>query len=711
MNLRKCLTTNQIEQQLNEWLEAEFSFLKTREPAEHISRLAVTEQGFILTWTQRVASTNIQLAYQFTLRAIELLSTQNKTVIEAWALHTMDTYDQRGLYPAMESIHNIEHFIKYRHEQAAGAVLEDNAGVLSYFVHGLSGRPLKLEEADTAYTDTETIFLPPVLAHCSNTGDNFLLYKATVAMLWAQSRFGTFRASLSKALAKHTQPKKFMALFHAMESVRLEACVERELPGLYSDINRIKPELLGTPPNTLWKSLMEALQDPGTTAEEVLKMAHIHYGTVEIPEPLVYQGIINLEASEACMNARAQKEKASFRVTLAKLLEEIKQESKQADASDSDQSKRFKIRRTPDASMPEGFRLELTLDDQPVTPPEGLSKLMTSIQLDFGNIPDDYLTPAGPGEYDPSLMTDQEPNPDDVWQGTYHEQGAFLYNEWDYRRQHYRKNWCAVREKSITAIEDDFVDKTLRKYHGLIKHLRKTFEAMRDEDRTLTRQTSGDGIDIDALVEAIAETKDGSEMTDRLFTRRHRTERNIAVVFLVDMSGSTKGWINDAERESLVLLAEALETLGDRYAIYGFSGMARKRCEIYKIKEFDEQYNDEIKARISGITPKDYTRMGFAIRHLTRLLTDIDARTRILITISDGKPDDYDHYRGTYGIEDTRRALVEARRAGIHPYCITIDNEARDYLPHMYGNTAFTVIDKVNQLPLKVSDIYRRLTT
>jgi nitric oxide reductase NorD protein len=161
-----------------------------------------------------------------------------------------------------------------------------------------------------------------------------------------------------------------------------------------------------------------------------------------------------------------------------------------------------------------------------------------------------------------------------------------------------------------------------------------------------------------------------------------------------------------------VLLAEALETLGDRYAIYGFSGMTRKRCELYRIKSFDESYGDEIKARISGIEPQDYTRMGAAIRHLSKLLNEVDARTRILITLSDGKPDDYDGYRGDYGIEDTRRALMEARRDGIRPYCITIDAEARDYLPHMYGAAAnWSIVEKVEDLPRKVSDIYRRLTT
>ena len=109
---------------------------------------------------------------------------------------------------------------------------------------------------------------------------------------------------------------------------------------------------------------------------------------------------------------------------------------------------------------------------------------------------------------------------------------------------------------------------------------------------------------------------------------------------MVDMSGSKMGWINDADRESLVLWCEALEILGDRYAIYGFSGMTRKRCELYRIKRFDEPYNDDVRARVAGIQPRDYTRMGVTIRHLTKLLNGIEARTKLLVTLSDGKPDD-----------------------------------------------------------------------
>jgi nitric oxide reductase NorD protein len=181
---------------------------------------------------------------------------------------------------------------------------------------------------------------------------------------------------------------------------------------------------------------------------------------------------------------------------------------------------------------------------------------------------------------------------------------------------------------------------------------------------------------------------------------------------MVDMSGSTRGWINDAEREALLLLCEALERLGDRYAIYGFSGITRKRCELFRIKTFDDAYDDEVKARINGIRPQEYTRMGFAIRHLTQLLNGIEARTKVLVTLSDGRPDDYfDPYRGAYGIEDTRMALLEAKRAGVRPFCITLDKEARDYLPHMYGAARYIILDDVAQLPLKVADIYRHITS
>ena len=705
------LTAQHIEALLDRCLDVEFSFIKTETPARILAQLEQEQQAYILSWVQRVAGTNIQLAYQFITHAIDALEHLNKSTVETWALHAMDTYDKTGLHAALEVIRNVDNFVELDRIRKTGVSFEDRSVVLQHFIHGLSGRKLNLKTSLHSHTDTETLYVPELISTMDDKDSNFLLYKASVALLWAQTRFGTFAAHMPALLDQHKQDSHWLQLFHCMETLRLESCIQRELPGLYRSMTDIKSRIgHQLPPQ--WLAIAARLSQANTGTALVFRLSREHLGNLSPYEPLPYQGILDPEKAIACIDARLQREKARLRTALFKLQQELgKPQQQPQQQPQQEQQAPPQFQNKTQENNPQDLDVEITLDDQPVQPPESVKALLSSIQQDLGEIPDEYLVPAGPGEYDPALLTDREADPSDVWKGTYHEEGAFLYNEWDYRRQHYRKNWCAVRELELTPRFDHFARDTLNKYSGLIKHLRRTFEALRDEHRNLKRQSHGENIDLDAVVEALADCKDGREMSEHLFSRMHRVERNIAVCFMVDMSGSTKGWINDAERESLLLLCETLETLGDRYAIYGFSGMARKRCEIYKIKQFHEPYNNEIKGRISAIEPKDYTRMGFAIRHLGQVLNTIEARTRILIALSDGKPDDYDNYRGEYGIEDTRRALMEVRRSGIHPYCITIDKEAKDYLPHMYGPAAYTVIDEVSKLPMKVSDIYRRLTT
>jgi len=290
-------------------------------------------------------------------------------------------------------------------------------------------------------------------------------------------------------------------------------------------------------------------------------------------------------------------------------------------------------------------------------------------------------------------------------------EGGIHYDEWDYKRGGYKKNWCLLHEKEGHSGHEPFVEMTVRRYGGAIRVLRKKFELLRREPKILRRQRDGDDIDLDAVVDALSDIRAGLPPAENLLTRYDRQERNIAVLFLLDMSGSTKGWVNEAEKEALVMMAEALESLGDRYAIFGFSGMKRSNCEFYRIKGFGESYGDTVKMRISGIEPKDYTRMGPAIRHAGGILKSVEARTRLLITLSDGRPEDYDDYKGQYAIEDTRRALIETREQGIHPFCITIDRDAEKYLGHMYGESHYIVIDDVRKLPSRITEIYRRLTT
>ncbi|MHB1091995.1 nitric oxide reductase activation protein NorD [Thiobacillus sp.] len=701
------LTAPDMEASLHVWLDTEFTFFKVEELAVELTVLARDEQDFILGWIRRIASTHITLAWQFGRRAPALLPRMERRLLEAWAVHTCDVFDRTGLQTALRVMEEVDSFDDAQHKNdAAGALFEDIAPILGNFVCGLSGRRLRIEEGDAAWTDGERIVLPPLIAALPDLDDNFQLAKITVALLWAQTRYGSLRADFAGIAAAYADPERALTRLYALETLRLTARIARELPGLYRQLQRLRT-LLDAPLPQGWQRFEARLDTDQATLADSLSLLDAAYAEADCPQ-WSDQGCLRPDAIAAARTTRLDKEKARLRIKLAELLEEHA----------AAQSVPKSTAETPPALEVEPrdengqLDFEITLDDAPLAPPDGVKQLLTSIYLDFGEIPPEYLTPAGDGEYDPNLVFDQPEDPDAVWHGTYHEKGAELYPEWDHGRQHYRKNWCVMREKTAPPAYDDFYRLTLDKYAGVVKHLRKKFEALRDENRLEKRQTQGDEIDLDALIEALADAKDGSEMSDRLFVRLHRAERNIAVAFLVDMSGSTKGWINEAEREALILLCEALELLGDRYAIYGFSGTTRKRCELFRIKTFDEPYNDDVKARISGIRPQEYTRMGFALRHMTKLLNQVEAKTRVLVTLSDGRPDDYfDVYRGQYGIEDTRMALQEASRTGIHPFCITLDRDARDYLPHMYGAARYIILDDVRQLPVKVTDIYRRITT
>jgi nitric oxide reductase NorD protein len=696
----------EIQQLLDDYFEVEYSFRNTELISQALVGLPRAEQGFVLDWIRRCASTHIEIAYQFAHQAGAALQLMDRSMIEAWLVQAMDIYDISGLHAALAAIRQIDVFVEQGRERAAGAVFDEQVGVLLPFVQGLSGRKLKLEKADSLYTDGEVVFLPAVMAHLPNVRDNFLLYKAAVAYHWAQVRFGTFRVDLVAYLQTHPIPQRALRCFHAVETVRLNACIERELPGLFREMRELEEKLNTEPVPAGWNQRVAVLQSPQATAQDSLDLSETLIDKA-VPKGALFHGHLKPDLVLAMMQRRIEREKAKLRVALKTIADELRQSNEEQEPID-----RFALVRLDEMDVGEEMQFELQVNGKSVPFSEEIRNLVTSIVLDVGEIPEEYLSPAGPGDYDLKDIEEDGLKPEEVWSGTYHEDGAFLYQEWDYRRKHYRKNWCVVREMPVEEEHDGFVEEVMAKYRRLLSSVRKTFEALRDEDRLFKRQVYGDGVDIDAFVEAWADMHKGLEMTDRLFTRMHREARNIAVMFMVDMSGSTQGWVNQAEREALILLAESLTILGDQYAIYGFTGMSRKRCEVFPVKRFDQPYDDGVKARISGMRAGDYTRMGAAIRHLSYRLNEVEARTKLLITLSDGKPDDYnDEYRSQYGIEDTRQALFEARRQGIHAFCITIDEEGQDYLPHMYGAANYTVINEIEKLPLKVSDIYKKITT
>jgi nitric oxide reductase NorD protein len=295
---------------------------------------------------------------------------------------------------------------------------------------------------------------------------------------------------------------------------------------------------------------------------------------------------------------------------------------------------------------------------------------------------------------------------------------VFLYDEWDGLIQDYRSRWCRVVEQTAAEATADFAELTLAAHGPSVRLLRRYFESIRPPGlKRVHGQTDGEELDLDALIRRAADHRAGTEPSDRIYIRREKRERNVAVAFLVDLSGSTSRQLEtgsrrviDVEKEGLVLLCEALEAVGDQYALYGYSGRGRAQVDFVVMKEFDECDRNLPARRIGAVTPLHQNRDGAAIRHATHKLLARDARIKLLVLLSDGKPLD-DGYADEYALEDTKRALREARMAGVDPFCITVDRNADDYLKRMYGDVNFLVIDRIAALPERLPRVYQKLTS
>lgn len=312
-----------------------------------------------------------------------------------------------------------------------------------------------------------------------------------------------------------------------------------------------------------------------------------------------------------------------------------------------------------------------------------------------------------------ALDVDRQESPETAQEG----RRAIRYPEWDYVIQDYRMNWCRVLERPADVGPDEFVSSTLTRHHSAVRMLRRFFEGLRPPAlRRVPGQIDGEEVDLDAVIRRASEQQAGLEGTDRVYVRWEKKDRDVAVAFLVDVSGSTSRRLEsgkrviDVEKEGLVLLCEALESVGDQYALYAYSGQGRTSVDFLTIKDFDEGLGTGTAGRLGGLAPRQQNRDGAAIRHASMKLLAREAKTRLLVLLSDGRPLDGD-YKDEYSLEDTKAALRECRRQGIDPFCVTIDREADSYLRRMYGDVRYTVIDRIETLPLRLPRIYKQLAT
>lgn len=289
------------------------------------------------------------------------------------------------------------------------------------------------------------------------------------------------------------------------------------------------------------------------------------------------------------------------------------------------------------------------------------------------------------------------------------------YPEWDHRLQDYRFPGSRIRLQPAATGSLTRVAEIMRKHRATCEEIRRRFEMLRAARVRTRKQVEGDDIDIDACVDARADLRAGLPMTQGLYQSTRLTRRDMAITLLIDISGSTDSWISeerrviDVEREALLLVCHALQALREPYSVLAFSGEGPNNVVVREIKAFDEAFSDSVALKIVALEPEQYTRAGAALRHATARLMQRPARHRLLLLLSDGKPNDNDEYDGRYGAEDMRQSVAEARMQGIYPFCLTIDRHAAAYLPQVFGASHYAMLHRPELLPAVLLEWMRRL--
>jgi len=606
-------------------------------------------------------------------------------------------------------------------------------------------------------SDEHTIYLPPVITEGRTKAANFRLYKVSAAHQAGTIEFGTFDPAYAiiwpvldsfpfKALVTdiffiiedgrvdHQLKKEYRGLKPEMDLSVSEAIKRRPFPkeppilaameillrlsAGHHDRRRI-PEALSKQVDFLTATLDGFFEKAQTVWDSFLKTAEIY----EVLYPLITQGAY-VPVIPLLFHERPDPADLPGSGVREDLPDEIKKPDPGEDAGGaplSPEELKKLLEEMDDLTLLESLEEELSSKGLYLTSLEGLEieageKKADAEENARKNRP--IVTPV-------SRTTDHK--------------GPFFYDEWDYLQGAYRKKWCCLREKRIDARSPARFNEISANYRDLIQRVRKQFQQIRPENLEPIRRVEwGDEIDLQALIEGVVDRKTGGSPSEKIFSRKEKKIRRVSTLLLIDMSASTDEKasflvpsaapsgqnaslqnpdqapdgdqrrqqdkkIIDIEIESLVVMTEALDALGDDYAIFGFSGQGRENVDFYAIKDFKAPYSEDLKKRISGIEPKQSTRMGPAIRHAADKLRNVEAEHRLLILLSDGFPQDLDYGEDRkskeYELNDTMMALIEAKNQEIRPFCITVDQAGNDYLRKMCDPRSYLIIKDIYSLP------------
>ena len=295
----------------------------------------------------------------------------------------------------------------------------------------------------------------------------------------------------------------------------------------------------------------------------------------------------------------------------------------------------------------------------------------------------------------------------------------YRYDEWDYLIGMDRPAWCTLLEKPAPKGDPRAIEEILRRNEDTVNRLTSLIKAVQiQRPQRQKKQLEGDRLDIDACIGATLDIRSGRVPDPRVHQRLARNSRDLAVLLLLDLSQSTNDWVPSAQstvlnlaKEASVLVAHAMDKLGDKFAIHGFDSNGRHDVEYYRFKEFDESYGEDARARLAGMKGQLSTRMGTALRHAGHFLRNRRAAHKLILLLTDGEPHDIDVHDKQYLVLDTKRAVDDQRRHGIATFCMSLDRKADEYVARIFGNRNYLVLDQLRRLPEKLPALYLRLTT
>ncbi len=593
--------------------------------------------------------------------------------------------------------------------------------------------------APVASTDGRVLRLPPALdVGRGDPGPALGLYRALAVGLAGRCARGTVEA------APHREGRLVRDLYLLSEAVAVDAWFVRELPGLAGDVRVARAASSGGRPAaerlTPMERRVEALILGALAAEPGAPPPGITLAAGPAASLAWARAAARTLLREVGAGGRGRRYRGLPPVTGWGLVAEPDVVGSSAGAGPPGGGddgrpveglrvrtmvRRPRVRRAPedeDDADPGMWMLQMDDPQESVEDPMGLSRPADrDTDADAGELadalselPEARLVQA-PGRA-AEVLASEDPPPRGTPAAERPAAGAgTLYPEWDWRRSRYRPRHVLVRERAAPAGDGGWAAGILERHAAEVRRVRRQFERLRPHRLRLRRQWTGVDVDLGAWVTARADRRAGRAMDGRLYEDVRPARRELSILLLLDASGSTDSWVADTrrvidvEKEALLLVCEALDALGDDYAIHAFSGEGPGEVSVLRVKSFEERDRAVLRSRIGALEPDRFTRTGAAVRHATTELAARRTRHRLLLVLSDGKPNDVDTYEGRYGVEDTRQAVHEARLEGIEVFCLTVDRRAPEYVGRIFGPTGYAVLRDATALPRVLLDAVRAL--